>query len=104
MTQHQLDQIERDAVDKYPHFAIQQDAYKQGRIDQAEASGWIRVEDRLPVTDGIVRVICHKQNGLIVQLHYDGTQFKYWSNHEWLDQTTQVTHWQPLPTPPTDKI
>jgi len=57
--------------------------------------GWISVEDRLPMIANFV--IAHKKNGLTLGLYYSADkEFRYGQE----DQTSQVTHWMPLPPKP----
>ena len=44
------------------------------------------------------RVIAHNLEGRVFELYYDSGKFSYGD----LDQTSQVTHWQPMPKGPRD--
>lgn len=68
------------------------------KLNFFEMSNWIRVTEKLPEKAGFV--ICHKHNGLITALYFDSDN-KFWYNE--IEQTQQVTHWQPLPEPPKEK-
>jgi len=58
---------------------------------------WISVKTELPKLPQFL--IAHKKNGLVLGLYYNADkEFVYGKE----DQTNQVTHWMPLPTPPKD--
>ena len=67
---------------------------------QAAQSKWINVDDRLP--EEVDKVyLCYWSDGTIetfpFELHHKGNYAKWGIYHSY------VTHWQPLPEPPTDK-
>lgn len=55
---------------------------------------WISVDDYLPV-EGTIVIVC-KSNKLVREMIYHNGKFLYAGT---LDQTRQITHWQPLPEP-----
>lgn len=56
---------------------------------------WIDVNERLP--EKAKFVIIHKHNGHVFGAYYNAdSMFMYGE----IDQTDQVTHWMPLPSPP----
>jgi hypothetical protein len=71
-------------------------------------SGWVSVEDRLPEEMGDYLV--HKKNGLIIPMSYhapfdSGKRiFQWWGFGKWVNQHSQITHWQPLPSPPKTEV
>lgn len=66
-------------------------------------SDWIKVEDRLPRKNKVVIVSLDSILGKKVfpsVAHIDGR----WMRGDFFDhEVFNVTHWQPLPTPPTTK-
>jgi hypothetical protein len=66
---------------------------------------WISVEDRLPETNEDVLIYRGKRIGCLVNV------YTYLGNNEWEDEygywsrtdDESITHWMPLPTPPTEK-
>lgn len=62
--------------------------------------GWISVKDQLP--SGGSNVIVHKHNGLVCEMRFNVNNEFHWrqGNGKWLDQTSQILHWMPLPEPP----
>jgi len=60
-----------------------------------QATKWIDVNDRLPKQATFVNA--YKKNGLVLGLYFNSDkEFKYGKD----DQSNQVTHWMPLPSPP----
>ena len=56
---------------------------------------WIKIKDKLPKQGSFV--VAYKENGLVLGMYYNADrEFMYGQ----LNQTTQVTHWQPLPDAP----
>ena len=95
--------------------------YEQGYRDGERANKWISVEDRLPepydrdpdwsetvlflTTQGHIHS-GYRYKGRVQTSFYDDD----WSSPYWLDESENlsfeeefVTHWMPLPTPPTEK-
>ena len=81
-----------------------QDAWQawQARAAQSE---WISVKDRLPEIDEFV-LVCRNWRGKLVQcvdrirLYYDREKPK--EEQRWYGfMYSDITHWQPLPAPPT---
>lgn len=68
-------------------------------------TNWIRVEDRLP--EEPCEVLVFKSNGRVFLMSFHAPfdrgerVFQWWGFGKWLDQHNQVTHWMPLPEPPT---
>lgn len=68
---------------------------------------WIKASE--PPTGG-TNVICRKDNGSVLELRYQNYRYEWrQGNGKWLDQTSQVTHWMPMPefldeTPFPEKI
>lgn len=71
---------------------------------------WIKVEDRLPEIGTEVNVFCpekefNKVTSLCRLKKYEGSSDYYWDNNYGtsnLHLKEAVTHWQPLPEPPTE--
>lgn len=64
-------------------------------------NNWISVKDALPEPNSKVIVIKH--NGLITMMEWfsiDGYEFWWWGFGGWLKQTSQITYWMYIPTPP----
>lgn len=62
-------------------------------------NGWISCSDRLP--EGGTDVIVCKNNMVVAPMRYFNYKFQYkQGTFKYLDQTSQVTHWLPLPSPP----
>jgi len=67
---------------------------------------WISVKERLPETQMNVLVV--KENGKVFEMSYhapfdsDKRIFQWWAFGKYIDQHNQVTHWMPLPEPPTE--
>lgn len=60
---------------------------------------WISVKNKLPT--GGTNVIVHKHNGLVAEMRYFNYKFQFSQGRgKWLDQTSQILHWMPLPEPP----
>ena len=67
---------------------------------QAAQPKWISVDDKLP--EEVDKVyLCYWSDGTIetfpFESHHQGNYVKWGIHHSY------VTHWQPLPEPPTDK-
>lgn len=97
------------------------DQYEQGYRDGKQANEWISVEERLPESYDrdldwsetvLFRTIQghihsgYRYKGRVQNSFYDDN----WSSPYWLDESENlsfeeelVTHWMPLPTPPTEK-
>jgi hypothetical protein len=75
---------------------------KDLRVCEVIASAWISVKDQMPPKNEDVLVL--KKNRLITIMCYFGIdgdyQIRWFSFGKWLDQTSQITHWMPLPCPP----
>lgn len=65
----------------------------QARAAQSE---WISVEERLPETE--TSVLVFTERGYIF-LSWASNEDVFWFYNE--DENDRVTHWQPLPAPPT---
>jgi len=61
---------------------------------------WISVDDRLPEDGEVVFVYC-KENDRLECVPFVGQWPLVIINWETGDSTSPVTHWMPLPTPPT---
>lgn len=67
---------------------------------------WIRIEDRLPVPN--VPVICYDSQFVTIASMPDEKEFnEHWNlfSKEEIDErgcTSAVTHWMPMPDPPTE--
>ena len=71
-----------------------------GHTELIEANdGWVSVDEQLPEHEGEY-LVCHwgMFNGQKTQRYVD-RDFFYSETKEW--DKTYVTHWQPLPAPPT---
>lgn len=72
-------------------------------------SGWIKCSETLPDLPkggGKHRVLAYTP-AKRAQILTNGAAFLYWNGHDWryFDGSRfehRVTHWQPLPTPPTE--
>ena len=67
--------------------------------ERLRGEGWVSVEDRLPEDKGLVAITVLTINK---GLHIDCLH--YWKGDWYKDHvldTTQITHWQPLPSYPT---
>lgn len=78
-------------------------AYAAGvQAERERTSGWIPVGERLP--EAHVNVLCYTKGGGIVRDRYDGitlsdgTHQFHGDREEW---RFDVTHWMPLPPPPS---
>jgi hypothetical protein len=66
---------------------------------------WISVNDRLP--EKCIDVIVAKQNGRVFAMTFRQERgdkcmkFHWLGEGGWYDQHSQVTHWMPLPEPPS---
>lgn len=58
---------------------------------------WISVEDRLPEESDEYLAYCGEYDGICV-LHHEVLETKSW----WITQWKEVTHWMPLPEPPSE--
>ena len=95
------DKLKQDLLDKSFYPAIVAAAIK--RAPTINPYEWISVEDRLPEDSGWYLVVLNNYNtdmcrySLLLNSfgmqHYDG----------WKSADDEVTHWMPLPTPPTEK-
>ena len=80
--------------DEYSRLGTQ---YKwEGWQAQATQSEWISVEDRLPEIETTV-LICTERGDIFSS--WAGNEDVFWFYGE--EEDNRVTHWQPLPTPPT---
>ncbi|HEY1044976.1 MAG TPA: DUF551 domain-containing protein [Bacteroidia bacterium] len=80
-------------------YAQSKTASLQKEIEELKASKWISVEDRLPENTGqnfSEKVLILYDSGVISVVFYD-YEFNDWS----ILHHPIVTHWQPLPEPPT---
>jgi len=60
---------------------------------------WINVNDRLPETEGLYFVVCNDIIDKVIKtLNYNKSE-QNWG----IFGRTDITHWQPLPEPPTEK-
>ena len=81
--------------------------HKEGYRKQGE---WISVKDRLPEIDGYYLATAFDYDGeiwgggtyVLYAEYYNGTWTWSENTTEW-DVTDLVTHWMPLPQPPTEK-
>lgn len=67
-----------------------------------EREGWISVKDRLPAPDWQINVLIQypNQEPLVICGYYTEGEFFCLEEQEVLDY---VTHWQPLPLPPSNQ-
>ncbi len=71
--------------------------------DQTEEEKWISVEDRLP-ENSIQEVIAYlntKDHKIALPVTWRLNKFMFF-NGEYNSITENITHWQPLPTPPKE--
>jgi len=73
--------------------------------DQASAGdGWISVEDRLPEIEQDVLIAYSKKNRSVVGKRRSSVQKgDYFVTVAWNVGAGDVTHWRPIPNPPSDK-
>lgn len=73
--------------------------YDKGYRDGLNADRWVSVEDRLPEKN--TEVLCY------YKFEPDGPNVicenTYYGDGRWLSDRDRVSHWMPLPTPPTKK-
>lgn len=62
---------------------------------------WISVKDRLPDSNYGSVLIYTKDGGVAEGQYYD--TIKAWLQFRWSVEDAEVTHWMPLPEPPTKK-
>lgn len=92
-----LDKHDAPYVTAFEHNEDIEQAVVFGANWQKQQSGWISVKENLPEKQGFV--IAAKRNGLVLGMYYnDDNEFKSCE----IDQTNQVTHWQPLPEAPKE--
>ena len=60
---------------------------------------WIRVEDRLPESEYVSVLVCQSRNNIIMVAQLKGNEWK--TGISPMDYLDGVTHWMPLPEPPT---
>lgn len=63
-------------------------------------SGWISIKDRLPEGEGFVDVIVGKPGGKVFMLMFN-TKTAHFQNTDFSVNHYGITHWIPLPEPPT---
>lgn len=61
---------------------------------------WIKVEDQLP--DSSKRILVFGNNTIMTHVHYDGRRFIATYNAAPDKEIYGITHWQYLPSPPTE--
>lgn len=61
---------------------------------------WIKVEDQLP--DFSKRILVFGNNTIMTHVHYDGRRFIGTYNATPDQEIFGITHWQYLPSPPTE--
>lgn len=61
---------------------------------------WIKVEDQLP--DSSKRILVFGNNTIMTHVHYDGHRFIGTYNAAPDKEIFGITHWQYLPSPPTE--
>lgn len=103
-----IERLSQERQDIY-HIALDEKrlAYIKGAkdmIDRTAVDKWISVEDRLP-SEGQDVLCCQETSEVAVMSNYSMGQFylqKYQSEGERIFKSmwADVTHWQPLPTPP----
>lgn len=67
---------------------------------------WINVKNSLPTIGGSVLVVIKSPKGAYDRVHeryYDEMDGRFYYTPLNLDITDVVTHWMPLPGPPTEK-
>lgn len=85
-------QKQKDGHYAYDHIEFAWRAW-QARAAQSE---WISVQDRLPETE--TTVLVHTERGYIF-MSWASDVDVFWFYDE--EEDDRVTHWQPLPAPPT---
>jgi hypothetical protein len=79
-------------------------AEAQAEIERLRAGNWISVDDKLPdiprdlQSSGVVLVIADDECQSLCTFYEDGSFCD-----EYQEEFTNVTHWQPLPEPPTEQ-
>ncbi len=66
------------------------------RVVELEGDKWVSVDERLPETHGWY-IVSYKgfEGNYVICVEYSTQSFKFKELH------SQITHWQPLPSPPT---
>ena len=65
--------------------------------EQLAEREWVSVEDRLPEKgDLVITVSDHGDTSSLYSEYFEGTKF-------WSKAFNNITHWMPLPSPPTGK-
>lgn len=85
-----------DILNRYIH------QYKASH-DKGEEDRWISVDDRLPEDEDEV-LGCHIEAGGITIIWYDIELKKWHFDSEQKGMEILITHWQPLPNPPTEYL
>lgn len=85
-------QKQKDGCYAYDHIEFAWRAW-QARAAQSE---WISVQDRLPETETTV-LVCTERGYIFTSWASDVDVFWFYDEEE----DDRVTHWQPLPAPPT---
>lgn len=67
----------------------------------AGQDGWISVEEAIPSPDDTVLLLDSRKNIQSGYLDGDALVFIYTDTDDWIDDGI-ITHWQPLPEPPTN--
>ena len=68
--------------------------------DLVEKTRWIPVTERLP-DEEVASVLIYTSDGGVAEGQYYPT-IKSWKQFRWSVENANVTHWMPLPEPPTE--
>ena len=96
-----IDALESN-VDMIPlafHDKVCDRIYKR-YTDLVEKTRWIPVTERLP-DEEVASVLIYTSDGGVAEGQYYPT-IKSWKQFRWSVENANVTHWMPLPEPPTE--
>lgn len=100
--QEQIEKYMRDNNDRRPSVRKAMEFSASLAIQETK---WIPVTERLPEVGEHNLVLVYKGNGLvdIAFLKLVTTKGKpWWFNYNWFQESQSITHWQTLPSPPSE--